>query len=48
VPVRRIVEGDDVERELWLAVTQRAGELRVQLIKAQASHIANEVAGLFK
>jgi hypothetical protein len=48
VPVARIVEGDAVERELYLRVTARAGELRVQLLKAQASWTAFYVGQLFK
>jgi hypothetical protein len=38
--VRRIVEGDEVEAALWLKVTYRAAELRVQMMRAQASFIA--------
>ena len=48
VPVARIVAGDDVERALWLRVTERAAELRVQMMHASASHIGNEVARRFK
>lgn len=48
VPVQRITDGDEVERELWLRVTARAAEVRVQLMKAQAAHTANAVGRLFK
>lgn len=48
VPVSRIVAGDDVERALWLRVTERATELRVQLMRANASHIGNEIARRLK
>lgn len=48
VPVRRIVEGDEVERALWLRVTRRAAELRVQLIRAEAAYIGNEIARRFR
>jgi len=48
VPVARIVEGDDVERALWLRVTERAGELRAQLIRTHAAHVGNEIARRFK
>jgi uncharacterized membrane protein len=48
VPVERIVEGDEVERALWLRVTERASELTVQLIKAQASYNAEAVSKLFR
>lgn len=48
VPVERIVAGDDVERALWLRVTERASELRVQLLRAHAGHVGNEVARRFK
>jgi hypothetical protein len=44
VPVTRIVQGDDVERALWLRVTERASELRAQLMRAHASHVGNEIA----
>lgn len=43
VPARRIIDGDDVERSLWLRVTARAAELRVQMMRAEASHIAQGV-----
>jgi hypothetical protein len=48
VPVARIVHGDDVERALWLAVTERASQLHVQQMRAHASHVGNEVARRFK
>jgi hypothetical protein len=48
VPARRIIEGDDVERAIWLKVAERAGELHVQLLRAHASHVGNEVARRFK
>jgi hypothetical protein len=48
VPVARIIEGDAVERTLWLAVTARAGDLHVQLLRAHARHVGNEVARSFK
>ena len=44
VPVERIVAGDRVERALWLRVTARAAELRVQMMKAEASHVGAAVA----
>jgi hypothetical protein len=40
VPVRRIVEGDEVEAALWSRATARAAELYVQMMKAQAAYIA--------
>ena len=48
VPAARIVEGDDVERALWLRVTERASELRQQLLRAHASHVGNEIARRLK
>ena len=48
VPVDRLVRADAVERALWLAVTERASALQVQLMKAQASHIAYQVSLLFR
>jgi hypothetical protein len=48
VPVARIVEGDAVERAVWLAVTERASELHTQLLRAHARHVGNEVARSFK
>jgi hypothetical protein len=48
VPVRRIIEGDDVERALWLRVTERAGELHVQHMRAHASHVGAAVARSFR
>jgi hypothetical protein len=40
VPVRRIVEGDEVEAVLWARVTERAAKLQVQMMRAQAGFIA--------
>lgn len=34
-----------MERALWLTVTRRATELRVQLMKAHASHVAARTWG---
>jgi hypothetical protein len=48
IPVERIVAGDDVERTLWLAVSERASKLRGELMRAHASHIGNEIARRFK
>lgn len=48
VPVERIALGDEVERALWLRVTNRASELKVQLIKAQASYNAEAISRLFR
>jgi hypothetical protein len=45
VPVRRIVEGDEIERAMWLAVTTRAAELRVQMMKAEAAYVAARTWG---
>jgi hypothetical protein len=42
------VSGDPLERELWARVTRRAGDLRGQLIKAQAIQTANAVGQLFR
>jgi hypothetical protein len=47
IPAQRITDGDEVERELWLAATARAADLRLQLMKAEAGHIANAVGRLF-
>ena len=33
---------------MWLRITSRAAELRVQMMKAQASHTAQQVSLLFK
>jgi hypothetical protein len=43
VPVERAVRGEPLERELYLRVIARASELRVQMMKAEASHIGNAV-----
>ena len=47
VPVTRLVEGDEVEAALWIEVTRRASELRVQMMKAEASHVGAAVARAF-
>ena len=47
VPVERIVEGDEVEAALWVEVTRRAASLRVQIMKAEASHVGAAVAKVF-
>jgi len=46
--VARIVEGDPIERAVWIRVTTRAAELRVQMMRAQASHTAEQVSLLFR
>jgi hypothetical protein len=48
VPAARILDGDPLERAVWLRVTARAAELRVQMMKAQASHTAQQVSLLFR
>lgn len=47
VPVARIVEGDPIEAALWAEVTRRAADLRVQMMKAEASHVGAAVAKVF-
>lgn len=44
LPVERILAGDEIERAAWLRIAQRAADLRVQLMKAEASHIAYALA----
>jgi hypothetical protein len=48
LPVQRLVEGDAVERELYLRVAQRSAALHVQMMKAQAAYIAQQVSLLFR
>jgi hypothetical protein len=48
VPVERIVEGDEVTRAAYVRIAARAGELRQQLMKAQAAHTADQVGRLFR
>jgi hypothetical protein len=48
LPVRRLVEGDEIERAMWVRVATRAAELRVQVMKAEAAHVAVAVSRLFK
>jgi hypothetical protein len=47
VPLERVLAGDDVERAAYLRVANRAAELKVQLIKAEAAHIGVAVAQAF-
>jgi hypothetical protein len=48
LPAARIIYGDAVEAALWVRVTERAAALRVQMMKAEASHIAAAVSRLFR
>jgi hypothetical protein len=48
LPAERIIEGDEIERALWIRIAGRAGDLRAQLMRAQASHNAAEVSKLFR
>lgn len=48
VPVAPIVYGDALERELWVAITSRAADLKLQIMKAQAAHNAQQVSLLFR
>jgi hypothetical protein len=47
VPPERVVRAGPLERELYLRVIARASELRVQMMKAEASHIGNAVGKVF-
>lgn len=48
LPVERIVDGDELERGIWLRAAKRAAEIRVQMMKAEASHVGAAVARAFR
>ena len=48
VPVDRMVRGDELERELWARITTRAGELKMLMMRNQATLTANALARVFR
>jgi hypothetical protein len=47
VPVARILDGDPIECAVWVRVTERAAELRVQMMQAEANYVGHAVARAF-
>lgn len=45
--MQRILDADQVERELWLSIIQRADEIKMQNMRTHANYVANGVARMF-